>query len=79
MNEFRHKILDLRTDDRDLLLNSFKKCLDKTMEVNDKDFEESLNDLGRFVLALLSAKRISFKILHPNTEDNENIKYEAIS
>lgn len=79
MNEYRHKILDLKTDDRELLLNSFKKFIDKTVEVSDKEFEESLNDLGRFVVALISAKRISFKILHPHVEENLTVKYEAIN
>lgn len=79
MNEFRRKLLDFKTDDKSLILNAFNDLIQHTIDSKDAEFDECLTDIGRFVVCLISAQRISFKILHPQVEENETLKYEAVS
>lgn len=72
MTEYKHKLLDLKTDDQHLIGNVIENLIEHSRrKIQNDEYEETISNIGRIIVGLANVSRLNIGILPVQSEQLE--------
>jgi len=72
VTEYKHKLLDLKTDDQHLIGNVIENLIEHSRrKIQNDEYEETISNIGRIIVGLANVSRLNIGILPVQSEQLE--------